>query len=146
MAVTQDSLNKDGGKYPSGESPDPGIALLVKQKTSDGKITCADAHRIANELSLQPSKVGTALDHMGVRLSRCQLGLYGHSPSKKIVKPAANISPMLKQAIANALDSGTLSCFSVWAIAKKSGVSRMEVSSACEAMGVKIKPCQLGAF
>ena len=31
-------------------------------------------------------------------------------------------------------------------IARELGVSKMSVSAACEAMSIKIKPCQMGAF
>jgi len=39
-----------------------------------------------------------------------------------------------------------LSCAAAWEIAGSLNISRTKVASACEAMGIKIKPCQLGAF
>ena len=65
---------------------------------------------------------------------------------KKIVKSNPSASPDLKKAIQDALTEGKLSCEKALDIAKRFKVSKMQVSGACEAMGLKIKPCQLGAF
>jgi hypothetical protein len=74
------------------------------------------------------------------------MGLFGYQPEKKIVKPSVEVGAELGVQIEEALIGGRLSCASTWKIAEKLGVAKMEVSSACEAMGIKIKPCQLGAF
>ena len=74
------------------------------------------------------------------------MGLFGYSPKKKIVQPAKEIAPDLKQAINDALSDGRLPCAAAWAIAKQINLPRMKVSAACEALKIKIKPCQLGAF
>jgi len=39
-----------------------------------------------------------------------------------------------------------LPCAAAWDIAAQAGISKMALSAACEALGIKIKPCQLGAF
>ena len=39
-----------------------------------------------------------------------------------------------------------LSCRAAWDIAHRFKVPKMAVSAACEALNIKIKPCQLGAF
>jgi len=39
-----------------------------------------------------------------------------------------------------------LSCAVSWEIADALQLTRMAVSEACEALKIKIKPCQLGAF
>jgi PIN domain nuclease of toxin-antitoxin system len=39
-----------------------------------------------------------------------------------------------------------LSCAAAWEIAKKINIPRMKVCAAAEALEIKIKPCQLGAF
>jgi len=52
----------------------------------------------------------------------------------------------LKDAISDALIQGRLSCKNAWDIASRFKVHKMKVSGACEAMGIKIKHCQLGAF
>jgi len=52
----------------------------------------------------------------------------------------------LKNEISDALVQGRLSCKSAWDIATRFNVHKMKISGACEAMGIRIKHCQLGAF
>jgi hypothetical protein len=83
---------------------------------------------------------------MNFKLTKCQLGLFGYQPDKKIVKPQDSINSEMKDAISAGLVHGRLSCQRAWDIASRLHVRKMTVSSACEAMGIKIKDCQLGAF
>ena len=57
-----------------------------------------------------------------------------------------NVPKELESAINKKLIGGRLTCSSAWEIAGALNIPRMHVSSACEALGIKIKPCQLGAF
>jgi hypothetical protein len=122
------------------------ITKAVRLKTVDGEIACADAGGIAGELNVAMSEIGVALDLLGIRITKCQLGLFGYAPRKMIVLAAETVTPELEKAIRDALMDHRLSCAASWEIAVRLGVSRMKVSSACEALKIKIKPCQLGAF
>jgi hypothetical protein len=55
-------------------------------------------------------------------------------------------TPALAEAIEAALEQGRLPCRAAWALAERFKLRKMAVSGACEALGIKIKPCQLGAF
>jgi hypothetical protein len=81
-----------------------------------------------------------------VRIIKCQLGLFGYAPEKRIVRPAESVSGMLLNAIKEKLESGRLSCTDAWGIAEALHLKKMDVSSACEKMNVRISHCQLGAF
>ena len=83
---------------------------------------------------------------MNINITKCQLGLFGYGETKKIVQPAKEISPELKESITSALKDGMLSCAAAWEIAKKINIPRMKVCAAAEALEIKIKPSQLGAF
>jgi hypothetical protein len=93
-----------------------------------------------------PAAIGAAADRLGIRLVKCQLGLFGYSPQKKIVQAPAAADPALETAIREKLENGRLACRHAWEIAAALHVPKMAVSAACEAMQIKIKPCQLGAF
>jgi hypothetical protein len=82
------------------------------------------------------------------KIAKCQLGLfgYGQGPDKKALKPKAPGDQKLEEAIRGALVDEKLSCLDAWQIADQFNVPKMSVSNACEALGIKIKPCQLGAF
>jgi hypothetical protein len=97
-------------------------------------------------MEVPPAIVGKTIDLMNYKLVKCQLGLFGYKPNKKIVKPQDTLNEELQKAIQTALVNDQLSCERAWQIADRHQVRKMTVSSACEAMGVKIKPCQLGAF
>jgi len=133
-------------KHPSDRESKPEVADAVKRKGLNGEISCAAAHRIAEDTKTPPLEVGFTIDCLEIRLTKCQLGLYGYRPQKRVVKPAETVSDILRDAIRDALVAGRLSCKSAWEIAQKHGISKMDVSAACEAVGIKISSCQLGAF
>ena len=65
---------------------------------------------------------------------------------KKIVKAVDHELIPLKDAVKSKLLDGKLPCKDAWDIAAEFKVRKMEISGLCEFMGIKIKPCQLGAF
>lgn len=133
-------------KHASDSPADPEIALAVNEKIVNGMITCTDAAIIASKLNKSLQEIGVVLDLLEVSLGKCQLGLFGYEPQKKIVTVALSVSEELETAIAGKLANGKLSCNAAWKIADALAVPKMNVSSACETMNIKIKPCQLGAF
>ena len=133
-------------KHPSGVSADPEIAQIVRERVVNGMIACANAATIALDLQKTMQEVGVVLDILEVSLAKCQLGLFGYPPDKKIVSPAISVTKEMETAINNGLANGSLSCAAAWKIAETLSVPKMNVSAACETMKIKIKPCQLGAF
>ncbi len=117
---------------------------------SEGMLSCAAAFRIAEELDVEPLAVGQTADEMGVRLNRCQLGLFGYGPKAegrhKIVQPAEVVEPELAQAIHDRLQEGRLACLAAWEIAAEMDIPKTAVSAAAEALEIRIARCQLGAF
>jgi len=133
-------------KHPLGLQADPAIVQAVEERLINGMITCADATDIADDLHKTMQQIGLVLDLLEVSLSKCQLGLFGYDPQKKIVKPATSVVKEMETAITKKLVNGRLSCDAGWKIALELALPKLTVSSACEAMKIKIKPCQLGAF
>jgi len=122
------------------------IRSAVQAIVQDEKIWCARAFRLANELDVSPAVIGGAADELGVHLARCQLGLFGYDERKRIVEPAAEVSSELEQAIQEGLILGRLPCAVAWSIARRFGISKMQVSSAAEKLEIRLSQCQLGAF
>jgi len=133
-------------KHGSDETPDTSIKNEILKRTQNEKIPCAVAFEIAKALQISPEKVGKTADLINFKLTKCQLGLFGYQPQKKIVKPQDSVNVDVKDAVFDALVQKRLSCKQAWDIASRLQVSKMTVSGACETMGVKIKNCQLGAF
>lgn len=133
-------------KHPEGMEVNPQIATQIKTNLVDGRISCAAAHKIAEELQVSPADVGVTIDLLEVRITQCLLGLFGYSPNKRIVVPAEHVSPELQQALEEAMDEKGLSCVAAWGLAKQRNISKLDISSACEALKIKITSCQLGTF
>ena len=122
------------------------IEKSLLQRAEEETLPCAVAFDIVDTLKISPAALGECADRLKIKLVKCQLGLFGYQPEKRRVTPASEVGAGLKSAIESGLVNGRLPCVSAWKIAENKGVSKMEVSNACEAMGIKIKPCQLGAF
>ncbi len=128
------------------EEPREDISNEIKKNAKEGKLPCAVAFQIAESLGVQPGDVGKTADILNVKLEKCQLGLFGHDPENKKVKPDHEAASKLKGAIEPEVTDGRLACRTVWEISARLDVSKMKISNACEAMGIKIDKCQLGAF
>ncbi|MFA4915243.1 MAG: hypothetical protein WC560_01050 [Syntrophales bacterium] len=122
------------------------IAEAVRMKAVEGKIACADAAGIADKLNVAICEVGANLDLIGMRITKCQLGLFGHALRKTSIPSAETVVPELEKAIRDKLIDNCLPCAACWDIAGQLGIARMNVSSTCDALDIKVKPCQLGAF
>jgi len=142
--MTHADTGRYSAKHAPGESPDKKIAGAVRQKAVEGELACAEAEQIGAALGVPLAEIGRTLDLLELRINRCQLGLFGY-PGGKDLHPAA-VDPELEAAIRGRLAGGRLPCKAAWEIAAERKVARMKVSSACETLKIKIKPCQLGAF
>ncbi len=133
-------------KHGPDAQPDPVIRDEILKYAKENELPCAVAFQIAEDSGLLPAEVGKTADLMNFRIVKCQLGLFGYKPESKIVTVQNNVSPELKAAISEAAIDGRLPCRSAWEIASCFNVRKMTVSGICEALNIKIKPCQIGAF
>lgn len=142
--------HRDAGRYAAkhgqGGSPDERIAGAVRRKVKEGEFACAAAEKVGAKLGVAMVEVGRTLDLLEIRINRCQLGLFGYDREQKGLQPADRVDGALEKAICSRLSEGKLSCIAAWEIAAEKGVPRQKVSSACEALKIRINRCQLGAF
>ncbi|MGD9577522.1 MAG: hypothetical protein AB7Y74_04660 [Syntrophorhabdus sp.] len=141
--------HKDTGNYAGkwrGAALNETIAAKIKEKISENRISCAEAHSIATELNVSPADVGTTIDLLEVRIIKCQLGLFGYGKEKNIPVLSDKINPDIESAIKSSLVNDRLPCSTAWEIAKNFKISKPMISAVCEGMKIKISPCQLGAF
>ena len=144
--MSQDRKTGFSAKHPDDNRLDPTIADAVQGKAKDGRLSCRAAFEIAEKNNTDATHVGKTVDLLDFRLEKCQLGLFGYPSKRKIVKAVTIVDPVISEAITDALADNRLSCESAWDIAERLGVGKIDVSNTCEALGIKIKPCQLGAF
>jgi len=135
--------NPDAAKDLAGN---PALEEEIRRSAESNELSCAESMRIAAQFGVSPWEVGQRLDAMKIHIVACQLGLFGYKLEKIIVKPADRVSPDLEEEIRASLEGKYLPCVSAWAIAAKRQIPKMAVSSACETLKIKIKPCQIGAF
>lgn len=133
-------------KHPPEARPDPALVEAIQEVEDEGCVSCAVAHDLAEELGVTPAAVGRTLDLMEYRIVKCQMGIFGYATEKKILRPAANVDEPLRERLETATREGRVSCAICWKIAESLRLQKIEVAAACETLGLKIKPCQLGAF
>jgi|YNPNPStandDraft_1061719.scaffolds.fasta_scaffold126272_2 hypothetical protein len=122
----------------------------MRRHLVDGQLPCTAAHTIAHFLGLAPGQVGQAADEAGIRISQCQLGLFGYGPKaegrSKLVRTAVQVPPALAAAVQERARDGRLRCLTCWEIAAEMGVERLAVAEVAEALGLRVVGCQLGCF
>ena len=144
--MSSDRKSGYSSKQAPGYKPDPALIEAITANLKDGMLPCAVAFKIAAREQVPPLEVGKAADSREIPLAKCQLGLFGYKPEKKIVKAEAEASPELLAALKGALENDRLPCAALWRIADQFKMTKMKVSAVCEGHAIKIKPCQLGAF
>jgi len=125
------------------------IAARIKVYVEDD-LPCAVAHYIAADLGVAPIEVGETANEIETRITMCQLGLFGYAvkgkPTYRIFTAWTDMPEELAEAVQAAAAEGRISCFALWEIGKRFGLSRHEMGNAAEGLGLKVKPCQLGCF
>lgn len=126
------------------------VAEKIRLCPQEKELPCAVAHYIAAELMLDPLVVGKAANQLNVRITQCQLGLFGYAkkgqPAYRILRPMEPLPEALARALNETAVDGRVSCARLWQIAGQFELSRHEVGNAADTLGIKVKPCQLGCF
>ncbi len=113
----------------------------------DGRLPCAQAFAIAERMNVKPVSVGQAATQASIKISHCQLGLFGGAKQKHPPTATTNETlDSLKQMIQSRLVEGDLPCEKAWQIADELGVSRTTVSAIADTLNIRISACQLGCF
>jgi len=147
--MTHEDAGKYALKHPPGQRPNERIAEAIRKKSSGNELACAMGEKISKELKIDVSEVGITADLLEMKIKKCQLGLFGWGKQPqhgKDIRAADSVSVEMKHALEEVAENGVVTCAKLWAIADRLGVERKAVSAACEALKLKIRACQLGAF
>lgn len=129
---------------------DERLRQALQDGLEDEKLPCSQAFAIARTLGVKPLVVGFAASELKIRISRCQLGLFGFGPKSegkhKIVHPMDEVPERLAARLRASASKNGITCTAVWNVADDLGYQRLEASSAVEAMGLRVTRCQLGCF
>jgi hypothetical protein len=126
------------------------IQELMAIYPDTGRLPCAVAHYLAAYAGITPLEVGKAATQAGIKLDQCQVGLFGYGrkgkSAYKIVGRKVEVGPEVLDLITASVTDGRISCARLWEIAREAGVMRAEAGNAADSLGIKVTPCQLGAF
>ena len=129
---------------------DMNVEEEIKHVLQDAKLPCAVAFQLAEEQGVTPGEIGDLADRLNIRVSHCQLGLFGYGPKAegkhKIVKPAPTVSDDVAAAIQGRAAGGQVSCADVWAAAEALHLSKLQAAAVVEALGLRVMTCQLHCF
>ncbi|MCK5828146.1 hypothetical protein KAH43_06430, partial [Candidatus Bipolaricaulota bacterium] len=125
------------------------IESVVLSSLRDGRLPCAFAFRLASEHDWTPAQVGEEATRLDVRISRCQLGLFGYDcfRQKGFVQQLSEVPGDVTVSLhAAASDTQQIACAALWRIAEEHGLPRIVIACAAETLSLRISPCQLGCF
>lgn len=127
------------------------IADAIRARLEDGRLPCAAARDVADALGVAQIEVGRTADQLRIRLTRCQLGLFGtpgHAKGWEVAGVASGPVPDgLEEALLAACDEHReISCERLWREAERFSVERVPVAYLADRLGIKIRECRLGAF
>jgi len=127
-----------------------GLQDQLRAAANDDQLPCALAHKLAGEWGVTPEALGAAAKEVGIRITRCQMGLFGYgpkgTPSYRVVRAADHFPEDLAVEAKAALVDGRLPCPAAWALARRHGLAYRRMGDVLEGLGLKVKPCQLGQF
>jgi hypothetical protein len=96
------------------------IAAQIKESLAEGRLPCASAFKVARRMAVNPQQVGEVANELGIKISRCQLGLFGHGSNKgKSLEPAQEVGEELQARIRDGVVEGGLPCATAWDIAQE---------------------------
>ena len=135
------------GKHPEGTVMDEKTAEALRSKIVNERISCSAAHKAAEEAGVSPQEAGRALDLLEVRINGCQLGLFGFKGDRgKADLRMPEAAEKIIEAVESRMENNRISCQQLWEAAEEAGCAKMTAAGVCEARGIKIHSCQLGAF
>jgi len=133
------------------ETPvDERIADAIRARLDDGKLACAAGLEAAEALGVAPIEIGRTADRLRIRLTRCELGLFGQAGAVKGWESGGVASLPVPGGLEAALlaarnERGEIDCERVWREAERFLVPRLQVAWVADRLGIRIRSCLLGA-
>jgi len=114
----------------------------------DGRLPCAFAFHLADKHGWTADEIGAEATRLDVRISRCQLGLFGYDSfrQKGFVQQMAEVPGDVTVSLRAAAADTQIACAALWRIAEEHGLPRIAIACAAETLGLHVSPCQLGCF
>lgn len=124
------------------------IEAAVLSILRDGRLPCSFAFRLAETHDWTSAQLGAEANRLDVRISRCQLGLFGYDSfrQKRLVQHLAEVPGDVTVSLRAAAVDSQIACAALWRIAEEHGLPRIAIACAAETLELRVTPCQLGCF
>ncbi len=122
------------------------LEQAVRSNLIDGYVACRSGWKIANDLDVTRIDVGSMIDKLGIRVTDCQLGCFKVSKMPYLDGVAEQLNDEAVSRIRELKEAGGLTCKSVHDLAHDLKAKPISIANMANAMGCKIRECQLGCF
>ncbi len=112
--------------------------LIERYRGEDGKLTCANAFKIARKLKVTPKEIGDRSKEIDVRISACDIGQFGKQPMGEFREDVLNDLRSLCD------EQDRVYCKDARELAQKSNLKA--VRTAIKEGGLDVIYCELGCF
>lgn len=114
------------------------VELVLTNLDNDGRLSCLKAFKVARLIGLKPIDMSDACKSIGVKISNCELGVFGKLKFKN------SENAIYSKISQNFTQGKDISCKTLWYIAQESSLKR--VGSTVKNSDVEVTYCQLGCF
>ena len=118
----------------------------VKASLKDGYLPCPVAWKIAKEAHVPKVAIGEITDRLGIRITNCQLGCFKIKKTPYDNSSYSNIDGKICNILKELHETDQLTCAKAFELARQFNLKPMAIANEVNAMGLKIRGCQLGCF
>ncbi|MFA5317701.1 MAG: hypothetical protein WC369_09820 [Dehalococcoidales bacterium] len=122
------------------------LESVVRASLKEGYLSCPTAWGIARKSNVPKTTIGEITDRLGIRITNCQLGCFKIEKTPYDNSSSSNIDGEICNVLKELHETGQLTCAKVFELARQFNLKPMVIADAVNAMGLKIRGCQLGCF
>ena len=118
----------------------------IKSALKEGYLPCPAGWKIADNMGIPRIAVGAVMDKLGIRISNCQLGFFRVDKTAGPDRAAEDLHPRIVVSLKEMDEAHKLTCAAVFELAPTLKETPALISKTANALGIKIRNCQLGCF
>jgi len=122
------------------------LESVVKASLKDGYLSCPVAWGIARKSNVPKIVVGEIADRLGIRIANCQLGCFEIEKTPYDNSYYSNIDGEICNILKELHETDQLTCAKAFELARQFKLKPIVIANEVNAMGLKIRGCQLGCF
>ena len=122
------------------------LESVVKASLKDGYLSCPVAWGIARKSNVPKIVVGEITDRLGIRITNCQIGCFKIEKTPYDNSSYSNIDGEICNILKELHETDQLTCAKAFELARQFNLKPIVIANEVNAMGLKIRGCQLGCF